>query len=80
MFYLVLPMPVDTPAQRALDFAVIGASKYKARRGRHTTNLLSLLRSDLKEYGLGTLKTRKRLGELRRLALDKTHWPKAKRD
>jgi hypothetical protein len=80
MFYHVLRMPEDTPAQRALDFAVIGASKYKARRGRHTTNLLSLLRSDLKEFGLGTLKTRKRLGELRTLAVDKTQWPKAKRD
>ena len=74
----VLRMPTDTPAQRALEFAIVGANKYKARKGRHCTNLLSLLRSDLKNAGLGTLNSGKKLKELRMHAKDKAQWVKWK--
>ena len=80
MFGHVLRMPTDPPAQKALEFAVVGATKYKARKGRHCSNLLSLLRSDLKDAGLGTLKTGQKLKELRMLAKDKAQWIKLKKD
>lgn len=80
MFGHVLRMPTDTPAQKALEFAVVGANKYKARKGRHCTNLLSLLRSDLKDTGLGTLRSGKNLKELRLHAKDKKQWIKWKKD
>ena len=81
MFGHVLRMPVDTPAQKALEFAaLVGATKYQARKGRYCSNLLSLLRSDLKDAGLGTFKTGKKLRELRMLAEDKAQWIKLKKD
>ena len=80
MFGHVLRMPTDTPAQKALEFAVVGANKYKARKGRHCTNLLSLLRSDLKDTRLGTLRSGKNLKELRMHARDKKQWIKWKKD
>ena len=39
-----------------------------------------MLRSDLKDAGMGTLKSRKKLEELRMLAEDRTQWIKAKKD
>ncbi|XP_033111648.1 uncharacterized protein LOC117112649 [Anneissia japonica] len=57
MFGHVLRMPENTPAQRALEFAVVASNKYQARKGRHYTNLLSTLRADLKEAKMGTLRT-----------------------
>ena len=80
MFGHILRMPEDTPAQKSLEFAVVGSNKYKARKGRHCTNLLSVLRADLKDKGLGTLKTAKRLRELRMLATDKVQWNQMKKD
>ena len=80
MFGHVLRMPEDTPAQKALEFAIVGSSKYKARKGRHCTNLLSLLRADLKDAGLGTLRTAKKLKELRMLARNKMQWTQMKKD
>ena len=80
MFSHVLRMPEDTPAQRALEFAVLGADRYKARTGRHCTNLLSVLRTDLKDAGLGTLRSSKKLRELRKQAQDKSQWLKLKKD
>ena len=80
MFGHVLRMPENTPAQMALEFAVIGAKKYKGRRGRHCTNLLSKLRSDLKESGLGTLKTAKQLRELRASAGERARWMEMMKD
>ena len=73
-------MPEDTPAQKALEFAVVGSNKYKARKGRHCTNLLSILRADLRDVGLGTLITAKNLQELRMLTRDKNQWNKMKKD
>ncbi|CAH1241125.1 Hypp6311 [Branchiostoma lanceolatum] len=49
MFGHILRMPTDTPAHQALDFALIGCNRYSSRKGRHCKNLLSLLRTDLKE-------------------------------
>ena len=60
MFGHIIRMPEDTPAQKALEFAVVGSNKYKARKGRHCTNLLSILRADLSDVGLGTLRTPKK--------------------
>ena len=54
MFSHILRMPEDTPAQKALEFAILGANKYKARMGRHCTNLLNVLQTDLKNAGLGS--------------------------
>jgi hypothetical protein len=47
--------------KKALEFAVVGSDKYKARKGRHCTNLLSILRADLRNVGLGTLRTAKKI-------------------
>ena len=80
MFGHILRMSEDTPAQKALEFAIIGSNKYKARKGRHCTNLLSVLRTDLKDMGLGTLRSAKRLRELRMLARNKVQWNHMKKD
>ena len=53
MFGHVLRMPENTPAQQALEFAVLGSSKYRSHTGRYCSNLLSLLRADLREAGFG---------------------------
>ena len=80
MFGHILRMPESVPAQTALDFAVTGSSQYRARKGRHCMNLLGVLRADLKTSGLGTLKSRKKLRELRMLATDKKQWLQLKKD
>ena len=56
MFGQVCQMPEDTPAQKDLEFAVVGYNKYKACKGQHSRNLLSLPQADLKNAGLGTLR------------------------
>ena len=68
MFGHVLRMPENTPAQQALEFAVLGSSKYRSCRGRHCSNLLSLLQADLREAGFGTLRLKKKLREFGMLA------------
>jgi len=80
MFGHVLRMPEDTPAQQSLEFAVDGSNKYRGRRGRHCKNLFSTLQADLKEAKLGTLKSKKKLKELRVLAEDKVKWIQLKKD
>ena len=69
-------MDPDTPAQRALDFAVSGSQAYQARQGRHCTNLLGTIRADLKQAGLGPLRTARQLHCLRQRAHDKARWPR----
>ncbi|KAI8519397.1 hypothetical protein Bbelb_026540 [Branchiostoma belcheri] len=54
--------------------------RYKARRGRHCINLLSLLKGDLKRRGLGPLTTENKLKELRELARQKARWKEMKKD
>ena len=71
MFGHVLRMPETTQAQQAIAFALFGSNKYRSRTGRHCSNLLSLLRADLKEADIGTFKSKKQLQELRLLAKDK---------
>ena len=73
----ILRMDPDTPAQRALDFAVSGSQAYQARQGRHCTNLLGTIRADLKQAGLGPLRTARQLDHcLRQRAHDKARWPR----
>ena len=67
----VLRMDVSTPAQKALEFAVSGSTKYKSRAGRHRTNLLSTIREDVKIAGLGELKSAGHLQRLRETAADR---------
>lgn len=79
MFGHVLQMPEDIPALRALEIAVLCANQYRASKGSHRTNQLRVLRSDLKEVGQRTTKS-KNLTELKTLAEEKTQWSKAKMD
>ena len=72
----VLRMDPNTPAQRSLDFAVTGSQAYKPRQGRHCTNLLGTIRADLKQAGLGPLRTARQLHCLRQRAHDKARWPR----
>ncbi|XP_078576824.1 uncharacterized protein LOC144862312 [Branchiostoma floridae x Branchiostoma japonicum] len=53
MFGHILRMPQDTPAQKALEYAILGSKRFKARKGRDCVNLLSLLKADLKHRGDG---------------------------
>ncbi|KAI8496991.1 hypothetical protein Bbelb_256460 [Branchiostoma belcheri] len=47
------------------------SDRYKAHKGRHCTNLLSMLKGDLKRRGLGSPTTEKKLNELRELAVER---------
>ena len=58
-----------------MAFALKGADKYKARKGRHATNLLELLRADLKKASL-TLNKEQDLHMLISEAQDKQTWSK----
>ena len=80
MFGHVLRMQEETPAQKALEYAVVGANRYKARQGRHCINLFGILRADLKKANLGTLRSAKKLKELRTIASDKNKWLRMRRD
>ena len=61
MFGHVLQNPKYTLAQSP-EFH--GTRQYRARNGRHCTNLLSVMRNDVKEVGLSTLRSRKQAPEL----------------
>ena len=68
-----------TPAQKALEYAVIGAKKYQSRRGRHSTNQLETIRSEVNKAGLGPLQNEKQLQNLRRVqktGIDGKSWEK----
>ena len=69
----VLHMPQDTPAQLAIHFAVVGSQIHKIRHGRHQTNLLDTVRTDLKHHQLA-LKCADDIQTLRALANDKATW------
>ena len=70
----VLRMDPEIPAQRALEFAISGSKKYQARQGRHYANLLEQIRADIKQAGLGLLRTKTHLDKLRIIAKDKYNW------
>ena len=48
----ILRSPVNSPAALALSFAVEGTSELKGRRGRHQTNLLTVIRKDISRVHL----------------------------
>ena len=59
--------------QRAVQYAVEGAKMYSGRRGRHTTNLLDILKADMKHRELN-LHNINDLELLRSVAADKEKW------
>ena len=70
----ILRLDRDTPAQRAMDFAFGDKVKtMKPRRGRHGTNLMSVLMQDANERG-HKLNCKKVLEHLRAMAADKELW------
>ena len=69
----VLRMDRNSPAQRALQYAVEGAQMYSGRRGRHTTNLLDILKADMKQREMN-LRNINDLELLRSAAADKARW------
>ena len=76
----VLCMVRNSPAQNALHYAVEGTKKYRGRRSRHTTNLLDILKADMKERDLNPHNTSD-LELLRNAAADRARWREmAKKD
>ena len=75
----VLRMLQDNPAQLALQFAVDGSRIYKGRRGRHQTNLVDTITSDLKHHHLA-LQSAHNIYTLTTLAADKTLWKSMGKD
>ena len=72
----VLRLDRGAPAQRAMDFAFGKMVKnMDARRGRHSTNLLSTITNDLKRRGL-KLSCKRDLDILREVAADRIAWKK----
>ena len=69
----VLRMPPDTTAQQALQFAVIGAQQFKGRRGRHQTNLLETIHTDLRSVNR-RLANDSNIARLREEATDRAQW------
>ena len=63
------------PAQLVLEFAVNSSNIYKGRIGRHQTNLLRVIRSDLKTRNL-KLDDSNDLHNLKHLARDRKCWKK----
>ena len=74
MFGHVLRMDMNSPAQKSLEFALAGSTKYRARSGRHCSNLLEQLRADMKLRQRGQLRTIRQLSFLRQQAHDKHTW------
>ena len=61
-------------------YAVDGIKKYRGRRGRYTTNLLDILKADMKERDLNLHNT-SGLELLRSAAADRARWREmAKKD
>ena len=73
MFGHVLRLPENSPAQAASSYAVDGSTIYKSRRGRHQTNLFSVLCDDLSKRRLH-LKSLDDLFELRCIASNRLYW------
>ena len=76
----VLHMDRNSPAQNALHYAVEGTKKYTGRHGCHTTNLLDILKADMKERDLN-LRNTSDLELLQSAAADRARWKEmAKKD
>ena len=69
----VLRMDQNAPAQRALQYAVEGTKMYSGRCGHHTTNLLDILKVDIKHREM-KLPNINDLELLRSAAADKASW------
>ena len=69
----VLRMDRNAPAQRALQYAVEGAQMYSGRCGRRTTNLLDILKADMKQREMN-LRNINDLELLQSAAADKARW------
>ena len=70
----VLRLDGASPAQRSMDFVFGNVVKnMKARRGRHSTNLASVIAQDVRQRGL-KLTCKRDLDNLRRIAADKRAW------
>ena len=54
---MCLRMDQNAPAQNALHYAVEGAKKYRGKCGRHTNNLLDILKAGMKERDLNLRNT-----------------------
>ena len=86
MFGHILRSPENSPAALSLSFAVDGSSIYRGRRGRHRTNLLSVIRNDISRIPVNrysdkpylhyklTLKNKQDITVLRDIARNKTEW------
>ena len=74
----VLRMDRNASAQRALHNAVEGAQMYSDRRGRHNTNLLDILKADMKHREMNLSNTND-LELFRSAAADKARWRKRAR-
>jgi hypothetical protein len=70
----VLRMDRTSPAQQAIEFAINANKRLQGRRGRHCTNLIETIRADVKEAGLGTLRSTTQLNRLRQQAKDRVGW------
>ena len=76
----LLRMNRNAPAQRALQYPVEGAKMYSGRCGRHTTNLLDILKADMKHREMNLHKING-LEVLWSAAADKARWSeRAKKD
>ena len=73
-FGKVMRMPLTTPPQRAVMFAVVGSTKLKARKGRHQINLYECLKTDVKSNIGIEIKNEYDLTRLRELAQDEDAW------
>ena len=68
MFGHVLQMEPKGPAQKALDFAIIGSTKYQEIHGCHCTNLLELLKAEIKQARLEGMYTERQPRNLQNIA------------
>ena len=86
LFGHILRSPENSPAALSLQFAVVGSSSLKGRRGRHQINLLSTLQNDIKRIPVDrnshntlrhyklTLKCEQDITTLRELANNRRDW------
>ena len=82
----ILRSPENTPAALALNYAVCGTKELKGRRGRHKTNLLSIIKKDISRIPVDRknpnphlhyklqLKSQSDIDKLRDLAQDRKEW------
>lgn len=75
MFGHVLGLPEGTPVRRVLEFVrCYVLTNIVPEKKRHCTNMLSVLRSDVKEEGPCALRLRENLREIKTFAKDNTQW------